>query len=244
MTDVLVIGYHAVSPTWTAALSVTPDMLERQLTGLVNRGWRGTTFRDAVLDPPAEKTLAVTFDDAFASVLTIAHPILSALQVPATVFAPTAFVSSSEPLTWPGIEHWDDGATASELTSMSWDELGGLAQDGWEVGSHTRTHPHLTTLEDDDLRDELESSRAEIVDHLGVCASIAYPYGDVDERVTEAARAAGYAVGAALPRRLARGTVHRWPRVGIYHVDNTWRFRLKTSRALRRARSSSLWPEH
>ena len=34
------------------------------------------------------------------------------------------------------------------------------------------------------------------------CRSIAYPYGDVDERVIEAARAAGYELGASLPERL------------------------------------------
>ena len=32
---------------------------------------------------------------------------------------------------------------------MSWDQLGGLAEAGWEIGSHTRTHPHLTQVGDD-----------------------------------------------------------------------------------------------
>ena len=31
---------------------------------------------------------------------------------------------------------------------MSWAELRTLADAGWEIGSHTVTHPHLTQLDD------------------------------------------------------------------------------------------------
>src|SRR5205085_9051635 len=86
LSDVLVLCYHAVSPTWGASLSVTPDEFESQLRTLLRRGWRGATFRDAVLRPPWPRTLAVTFDDAFLSVLELAHPILARLGLPATVF--------------------------------------------------------------------------------------------------------------------------------------------------------------
>src|SRR5690348_8552028 len=80
---ILVLCYHAVSEEWDAALSVTPDAFRRQLTRLLACGWRATTFTDAVLDPPAAKTLAVTFDDAFDSVRTKASPILAELGIPA-----------------------------------------------------------------------------------------------------------------------------------------------------------------
>ncbi len=125
---------------------------------------------------------------------------------------------------------------------MGWDDLGSLCERGWEIGSHTRTHPHLSTLDSDTLRLELEESRQECEHALGrPCESIAYPYGDVDDRVAAAARAAGYAAGAALSSRLERLGPHRWPRVGIYHADEWWRFRLKAARPLREARGSKLW---
>ena len=38
---------------------------------------------------------------------------------------------------------WLDSPHAGELTPMSWDELGELSELGWELGSHTRTHPRL-----------------------------------------------------------------------------------------------------
>ena len=68
------------------------------------------------------------------------------------------------------------------------------------------------------------------------CRSIAYPYGDVDERVIEAAGAAGYAAGASLPKKLiSRGPLD-YPRVGVYHVDDLGRFKLKVSPVVRRVR--------
>lgn len=237
-SDVLVLCYHAISPTWEAALSITPDALERQLTWLVRCGWRATTFRDAILTPRAGRTLVISFDDAFASVFEYAYPILSALGLPATVFAPTSFMAERRPLGWAGIDHWEATA-AEELQGMSWDDLGVLADAGWEIGSHTRTHPYLTRLDDDALQCELADSRAEIADHVGhACQTIAYPYGDVDLRVADWAGSVGYLAGAALSSRLTNLGPYRWPRVGIYHRDAWWRFRAKASRATRRLRAA------
>ncbi len=105
MADVIVLCYHAVSPDWDSSLAVTPDSFERQIAYLLAQGWRATTFTSAALAPPSERTLAITFDDAFASVKRYALPILSGLGAPATVFAPTAFMDGALSLKWDGIIH-------------------------------------------------------------------------------------------------------------------------------------------
>jgi peptidoglycan/xylan/chitin deacetylase (PgdA/CDA1 family) len=239
---VLCLCYHAVSPDWPSSLAVTPAQLERQLSALVSRGWVGTTFTRAVLDPPARHTLAVTFDDAFASVIELALPILSALGLSGTVFAPTAFMSRRQPLVWDGVDHWGSTPHAHELTSMNWSDLRALSDQGWEIGSHTRTHPHLPALADDALAQELSSSRADCERELGTtCQSIAYPYGDVDQRVATAAGTAGYLTGACLARDLRLRGASLSPRVGVYRVDVAWRFRLKTATAARFARRIPIW---
>jgi peptidoglycan/xylan/chitin deacetylase (PgdA/CDA1 family) len=244
LSDVLVLCYHAVSPTWGASLSVTPDEFESQLRTLLRRGWRGATFRDAVLRPPWPRTLAVTFDDAFLSVLELAHPILARLGLPATVFAPTSFLDERQRLMWDGVDHWADTLDAAELQGMSWDDLARLEHEGWEIGSHTRTHPRLSKLDDDALAAELEGSREDCAAHLSSCDSIAYPYGDVDGRVVARARQAGYTCGAGLSSSLAPLGAHRFPRVGIYHDDPGWRYRLKVNPLIRGLRASKLWPAH
>lgn len=241
MADVLVLCYHAISPTWHATFSITPDTLERQLSMLVRRGWKGATFSDAVLHPPAERTLAVTFDDGFASVFERAEPILSGLGLVATVFVPTSFMAAEQELCWAGIERWRTSPDAHELQPMSWDGLGELADRGWEIGSHTCTHPHLKKLSDEDLRGELDDSRDQVAEHIGRgCRSLAYPYGEVDVRVARMAADVGYQAGACLSHSLAMRGPHLWPRVGVFHDDFDLRFRLKVSSLSRSLRGSRL----
>lgn len=239
--DVLVLCYHAVSDRWPATLAVSADRLERQVASLLERGYRATTFTEATTRPPGRRTLAVTFDDAYRSVVREAHPVLTELGIRATVFVPTAFAGTEQPMSWPGIDHWLEGPHAHELTPASWSELGELSESGWEIGSHTHDHPSLPALADGPLRDQLIGSRAECEARLGIdCRSIAYPYGDCDRRVAAAAEAAGYEAGAALSGRVERGNRFLWPRVGVYHGDREWRFALKASPLVRRTRIGAL----
>jgi peptidoglycan/xylan/chitin deacetylase (PgdA/CDA1 family) len=237
VNDVLVLCYHAVSERWEASIAVPPERLRAQVARLLRGGYRPTTFTQAVLDPPAGRTLAVTFDDAYRSVLELARPVLDELGVVASIYVPTDFAGQATPMAWPGIDEWLGGPHEHELLPLGWDELGVLADAGWEVGSHTRSHPHLTTLTDDDaLAAELAESRAAVTRALGrPCRSIAYPYGDMDRRVVEMARRAGYEAGGAIgstrpPSRLD------WPRVGVYQRDDARRFALKASPLVRRLR--------
>lgn len=234
--SILVLGYHAVSETWPAALAVTPSDLRRQLEWTLARGYRPTTFHDAVTSKPRDRALVVTFDDAYASVLDLAYPILSSLGVPATVFVVTDFADDGRALEWPGIDHWRGGPHDGELRGLRWDELAELAARGWEVGSHTRTHPRLTRLPDDALVRELRESREACERALGLpCRSLAYPYGDFDGRVVEAAAEAGYTAAAIEGLATARDLA--WPRVGVYRKNSMRAFRLKVSPTLGRLRT-------
>lgn len=76
---------------------------------------------------------------------------------------------------------------------MNRDELIRLAEDGHEVASHSRSHAILTQLSSTELADELEGSRLDLSRLLTKpIASVAYPNGNYDRRVVEAARRAGY----------------------------------------------------
>jgi peptidoglycan/xylan/chitin deacetylase (PgdA/CDA1 family) len=182
--------------------------------------------------------MAVTFDDAYRSVITSAFPILTRLGIPATVFACTAFVETERPMAV-GVDQWVGGPHEDELIGMSWNDLETLASAGWEIGSHTRSHARLTELDDASLASELRESREQCEQRLGApCRSVSYPRGEFDERVLEAARAAGYTAGAtSFPGRFPSVSPLQWPRVGIGHRDLGWRFRLKVSRGMRQVRA-------
>jgi len=183
--------------------------------------------------------MVITFDDAFESVLKLAYPILSSLGLPGTVFAPSTFMSARQRLTWSGIETW---GPPEEMIGMCWEDLGVLSEAGWEIGSHTRTHPHLPAVDDDSLRFELTESRREIAAALGrPCETIAYPYDEVDERVAAAAAAAGYIAGTASKHHLKYLGPLRVPRIGVYRGDVAWRFWLKANGLVRRVRATDYW---
>ena len=225
--------YHAVSDTWDDPLAVTPAQLHEQLASLTARGYRGLRFSD-VADAGDGRWVAVTFDDAYRSVVELAAPVLADVGLTGTVFAPTSYVGCESPLGWPGLAEAAAGPHGHDLVPASWDELQALTAAGWEVGSHTHTHPRLVEVDDARLRDELETSKAVLTERLGTpCTSLAYPYGSFDARVEAAARDAGYRVAGVLDRQAGPVRPHAWPRVGVYRGDSMRRYRTKVSWALR-----------
>ena len=238
----LVFCYHALSEGWEAPLSVRPDRFERQIRLVLERGYRPATFSELTRAPHDAGLFAVTFDDAFRSVYTLGVPRLRRLGVPATIFVPTGPVEAQQPLAWEGTSHWLRTPWADELTPMSWSELHEVAVAGWEIGSHTTSHPHLPTLADGELAAQLADSKAICEARLSrLCTSVAYPYGDMNPRVISAARTAGYSVAAGLPGDFGRHDPLLWPRVGVYHRDDDRRFRLKISATLHRLRHGRVW---
>ena len=241
--DVLVLCYHAVSLDWPEEVAVDPGQLRDQLAHLLARGWRATTFTEAVLAPPARRTLAVTFDDGFRSTCELAAPILERLGIPGTLFVPTAFPGSGHLLAWPHLDRWLGTSHEHELEPASWSQIHSLQAAGWEIGSHTSSHRQLTTVAPEEQRTELADSRAEIERRLGVhCRAIAYPYSDVDASLARLARQCGYEAGAVLlPMRHGRDPL-RFPRVFIAAGERPALHRLHLRRSVRWLQSTSAWP--
>ncbi|HEY5794153.1 MAG TPA: polysaccharide deacetylase family protein [Bosea sp. (in: a-proteobacteria)] len=78
-------------------------------------------------------------------------------------------------------------------------QLRDLVSQGHEVGSHTMTHPLLPQCDDATLANELQQSRATLAAITGGnITGICYPNGDCDDRVAQAARAAGYAYATSV----------------------------------------------
>ena len=120
---------------------------------------------------------------------------------PGPVFACAALAESGLP--FPVLAPAEAGETTeADVRTLEWDALAELADRGVEIGSHTVSHPYLTQLADSELDRELRESRERLEHQLGRrCRFVAYPYGDHDERVRAAARAAGYEAAFALPGR-------------------------------------------
>ena len=109
--------------------------------------------------------LSMTFDDATPSQFIAAYPMLRAAGLNATLFVGTELVD------------------AESTNNMSWDQIRVLVDSGWEIGSHTVTHPDLTTQSDLVVVGELAYARDRIYEETRVVPrSFASPYGEYDER--------------------------------------------------------------
>lgn len=251
-SDVLILCYHALSATWQSPLTVTPERFRAHVASLASRGYRSVNFTEAVQGTSARsveagrtgggRRVAITFDDACRSVDRLARPILKEFGMSATVFIPTKYIGTERPMSWPGIDDFADGPHADELIPMSWAELSRLAEDGWEIGSHTISHPDLTGVDDEALASELAGSRSICEQRLErPCTSVAYPYGAVDTRVEAAARRAGYVAGGALMYATIPETQLSVRRIGVHQPDSSISFRVKTSPVTRRLWRSRAW---
>jgi peptidoglycan/xylan/chitin deacetylase (PgdA/CDA1 family) len=227
----LLLAYHSVSPTWTVDTSVTPERLREQLELFLSKGYRGVTLSEALRTDPRHKVMAATFDDAHISVYERARPILDDLGVPGTIFVPTDYPDSGRLMGWKGYDMWVGTPHEQELACMSWTQLREVADNGWEIGAHTCSHPFLTELPDADLARELRGSRQACEEHMErPCPTLAYPYSDWDGRVAAAAGAAGYTAAVTVNTGPWSAPL-QLPRTGVYHYDTAPRLRI---RALRR----------
>jgi peptidoglycan/xylan/chitin deacetylase (PgdA/CDA1 family) len=245
----LVLCYHAVSARWDDPLAVDVVTFRRQLRLLLQSGLAPARADDVLAN--RRRSFHVTFDDAYRNI-GAAVPVLEELGIHASVFVCTALAREGRQFRVPELEG-RVGDAAEELVTMPWESLRELAARGFEIGSHTVSHPHLTELTEQELRHELVGSREEVEAELGrPCRFLAYPYGANDARVRKAARRAGYLAAYTLRAGWPRADRFALPRADVYRGDGTARFAVKVSpvgrpamaalTAVRRRRTTALFP--
>ncbi len=86
---------------------------------------------------------------------------------------------------------------------MSWEDIRQLKTDGFIIGSHSHTHPCLSTLPDEvEIKDELTLSADTIRKETGnFPETISYPMNNFDDRVMRLAREMNYTYGLAVGER-------------------------------------------
>lgn len=158
-----VLTYHSVGHR-DHAMNVLPQAFTQQMQWLAGH--------HRVISPTAaakgENGVAITFDDGYRDNLTNAAPVLSRLEIPATVFIVTGKLGAM-------LDH-DSDFDSSVL--MTWDEVSEIESCGFEIGAHTVSHARLSTLQPEEQHFEILGSAEAITGHLGHNPdAFAYPYG-------------------------------------------------------------------
>jgi len=191
-----VLGYHKIGappadgwPTW---FYIPEDVFVRQLSFLSDNGWQAisvATFNKGLAQPenwPA-KSVLLTFDDGYRSLLQTGVPWLRKFNMSAVAFVPTAFIG--------GVNEFDAGIEPREPI-CDWNDLHELERNGISVESHGVAHRRLSKLEPNEQRLEIFQSKLVLENRLGKQVShYSFAYGDVgraSDGVSCLLREAGY----------------------------------------------------
>ncbi len=169
--------------------------------------------------------LHLSLDDGFRNNLTNAAPLLRAHGIPAIFFVPSSVIGASRAETQAYCARIQYPAT---IEMMGWDDLGALRSQGFEIGSHTRTHARFSDVSADPkrLEDEIAGSKAELERRLGTeCCYISWPFGkrtDADGPSLAMARSAGYrACFGAYRGSIRPGVTDRFS-IPRHHFEAEW----------------------
>jgi len=208
--------------------TTAPKVFAEHMQFLREENYRVIGLGDVVkeIEGPAggsAKCLVITFDDGFRDFYTQAFPVLSHYGFSATVFLPTAFINES-------------GSRFKDSECLTWSQVRELHRAGTVFGSHTVSHPQLTTVKPIELEMEVRESKRVIEDKLGCpVESFAYPYAfpETDRTFKQRLRAilteAGYSNGVStiIGRAGKNGDTFFMKRLPVNSYDDPRLFRAK-----------------
>ncbi|MCA8900538.1 MAG: polysaccharide deacetylase family protein [Hyphomonas sp.] len=195
-----ILCYHSVGQRDWGVNDISPARFRKHIETALNAGFRFVPASEIVRTGGGEKDLAITFDDGLRTVLTTAAPILSEYDVPWTFFP---------------VSEWSEcGHEFDEDVVLKWRDVEALMKAGAELGSHSATHPDFSTINPQQVVDELGGSRETFLKRIGVAPdSFAIPFGQSmnwPEIAAKAAADAGYStIYAQAEETRPEGTVAR-----------------------------------
>jgi peptidoglycan/xylan/chitin deacetylase (PgdA/CDA1 family) len=186
----LILLYHHVAPLDSVPaggsdgwrFTHSPEAFEHQLLGLRKRRYHFISLAELVEELTRGRNerhdcAVVTFDDGWTDNYRFALPVLKKLGITATFFVIS--------------EHVRQGARDPKRMGLA--ELKHLVQEGFTVGTHTRTHPDLTRIPPEAAREEIAGCKADVEQALSISADFfAYPGGAFNRSVARLTREAGY----------------------------------------------------
>ena len=181
-----VLLYHHVNADTPRSTSLSPGEFAAHMAYLHDQGYHVIDLGEAIDLIQAEqelpeKSVAITFDDAWRSIYDNALPIMEKYDYPYTVFVNT------------------DPIDERNKMAMTWDMLRELKQRGGTLANHTTDHDYLVrkpTYDQDWLQstlDNIESAQQRLIDETGDTPKwLAYPYGEYNLQLKQALKERGY----------------------------------------------------
>lgn len=182
-----ILYYHEVTTRCRSNFARQMEVLRRKALVVP------ASHRGPLPSAKSRKCVAITFDDAFRSVAENALPDLGKHSFHTTIFVPVGWLGQTPGWTMDPVETGSAGVPEMSEVVMSAEQLSGLSRSLVSLGSHTLSHPCLPELEPERAREEIERSRALLVEVTGRdVLELAFPYGAHNEATVAMCRAALY----------------------------------------------------
>lgn len=178
----VIFCFHSISDDgWL--FSVTPDNFESFVNKLSES--RKIVCLNKILGDNGRKlgnNVAITFDDGYEDVIANAYPILKKHGLTACVFINGL----------PDINGNFGYLNGRKLLNLK--QIKKLKRVGWEIGYHTKTHPDLRKLSEEQLHEEIVKNKRNLEKNLGFkLYYFAYPHGAYNKKIVRIVDKAGYA---------------------------------------------------
>lgn len=176
----VVLMYHRFGEAKYPTTNTTLAQLDVHIAYLRQNNFNVVALETVVQALKAEKplppkTVAITIDDAYKSVMTEGFPRFQKAGFPFTVFVATAAVDNKY------------------TDIMTWDDLRALKAAGVTLGGHSHAHPHAPSLSADDVARDLETMKARFQAELNFMPTLyAHPYGEAGREDLGIVRDAGF----------------------------------------------------
>lgn len=188
-----ILLYHRIDESSTESqYYVSPDEFEEQMKLL--HDWGYTTITTELLVqaineganlPP--RPIILTFDDGHLNNYTTAYPIMKKYGFSGALYIVGEYMGAPN--------------------YMNADQIREMAQDGWEVGSHSMNHLDLTSLDRGQQQYEIIESRKFLESELGIpIQTFAYPFGVYDQTIINLTYSAGYIAAVGTGYTYSQGT--------------------------------------
>jgi len=186
--DATVLIYHRFGDDRYPSTNVSAEAFEAQMAFLEKEGYRVIPLKQLVRalekgENLPDRSVVITIDDAYRSIIDVAWPILRTYSYPFTVFVYTGAV--------------DKGYS----DFLNWQQIRKMAAAGVDFQDHGFTHHHMADIPEDMgpvayekwLAQEMATSRNLLSRSLGQEPDFfAVPYGEYNETVLAVARRLGY----------------------------------------------------
>lgn len=182
-TAAVILQYHHVNDHTPKSTSISPAQFEVHLQYLKDNNFNVVPLSEIIeaikqQKELADKTVAITFDDAFIDVLTQAKPILDMFSFPYTIYVNPAIIDREE--------------HKQKSHYLSWIQLKAMADEGVIIANHGYEHDSMARVAEGLTKEQWLTKQTELLlkaekiieENTGQSwRYFAYPYGEYDVAV-------------------------------------------------------------